>query len=183
MNKAIGSMTERGYNMHTYTGHRVYPLDLKEEDIQLLTIAHSLSLQNRYLGHTKFPYSVAQHSIYMSHVVPAEYAFEALMHDAAEAYCGDLIRPIKYSPELVSFREIEDRIDYIIRNKFRLPPKMSAVIKDADTRMAFTEKRDILVPSDADWGVPSIPYEEPIREKNWMDVKAEFIERFAELAV
>src|SRR5689334_10911717 len=83
----------RGYNMTTFSGEPFWPLDPQPEDIRIVDIAHALSLQCRFNGHTKFHYSVAQHSLIMSFNVPLQFALEALLHDAAEAYIGDLIRP------------------------------------------------------------------------------------------
>ncbi|OYW72926.1 MAG: hypothetical protein B7Z37_23520 [Verrucomicrobia bacterium 12-59-8] len=169
--------------MHTYNGKRVYPLDLKEEDIDINVIAHSLALQNRYLGHTIFPYSVAQHSWLMSYEVPEEYAFEALMHDVAEVYCGDMIRPIKYHPKMAAFKDIERNIDVVFRKRFGLPEEMSQVIKEADTRMAWTERRDVLFPSHADWGPAIEPYSTKIKPLDWMGAKIKFLNRFNQLTL
>lgn len=178
---STGKLTDRGFNMHTVWGDPVYPLGITEDDVEITVIAHSLSMQNRFLGHTKFPYSVAQHSIYMSHFVPPEHALEALLHDAAETYCGDLIRPIKYSPELSGFKSVEARIDRAIRKKFSLPETMSQVVKEADVIMAWTERRDVLFPSKADWGDTVDPYPDRITEQNWLDVRFEFTKRYLEL--
>lgn len=172
----------RGYNMHTFSGKPVFPLDMTEEDIDIETIAHSLSLQNRYLGHTLFPYSVAQHSYYMSFKVPPYLALEALLHDASEAYCGDMIRPLKYSCRVGDFRKIEADIDAVIRKRFGLHIEPSPAIKTADNRMAWTERRDVLPPSEADWGTPIEPFAEAIREMGWRDVKESFLRRFRHLS-
>ncbi len=58
-------------------------------------IAVSLSNICRFGGHTKKFYSVAQHSVLVMHLAPAELKKEALMHDASEAYLGDVINPLK----------------------------------------------------------------------------------------
>lgn len=65
-------------------------------------IAHSLSIQNRFIGHTKHPYSVAQHcvncvavAIDVYKINDSEFLLNLLMHDAAEAYIGDIISPVK----------------------------------------------------------------------------------------
>lgn len=68
---------------------------LAPEKIQLLDIARTLSRINRYNGRTPYPYSVAQHAVLVSYLVPVVHAYDALHHDDEEAYIGDVIKPIK----------------------------------------------------------------------------------------
>lgn len=57
-------MTQRrGDFICTYTGRKFYPLDPRPEDVCIEDIAHALALVNRFGGHTRVPYSVAQHSV------------------------------------------------------------------------------------------------------------------------
>jgi hypothetical protein len=80
----------------TYSGRDISLAgDVLPEDIDILDIAHSLSLQCRYNGACKFFYSVAQHSEFVSRHVPPEDALAALLHDAEEAYTSDMTTPLK----------------------------------------------------------------------------------------
>jgi uncharacterized protein len=88
---------KRGDWIQTYTGRRVYPLDPSPEDIDIADIAHALSNVCRFTGHVREFYSVAQHSVIVSECVPAPFALLGLMHDAPEAYIGDISRPLKKS--------------------------------------------------------------------------------------
>lgn len=131
----------------TYTGRRFYPLDPRPGDFDILDIAHHLSLINRFNGGTTYPYSVAQHSVVTSYIVEDPYQREALLHDAAEAYLGDITRPIK---ALIgsAFSDLEDRVMDAIAKQFRLDQSKDAhyYVKVADDIALATEVRD-LVPS------------------------------------
>ena len=81
--------------MVTFTGKLVNPLDLTPQDVDIRDIAHHLSNMCRWQGATRHFYSVAEHCVHVSRLVPTGYALLALLHDAAEAYMGDAIRPIK----------------------------------------------------------------------------------------
>ncbi len=86
------------------------------EDIRFDDIAWSLARQLRYNGHSPFAYTVARHSILMSHVVPPEFAMEALLHDAGEAYLSDVVNPLKKMLPIIE--ELEDKITAMVMRKF-----------------------------------------------------------------
>lgn len=88
----------------------------KPHELLIDDIAWSLAKIIRYNGNIPYDYTVARHSVIMSHYVPPEYAMEALLHDAGEAYCGDIIKPLKrLHPDLELF---EDNITGLIMQKF-----------------------------------------------------------------
>lgn len=58
-------------------------------------IAHALGHLNRFSGNLPIPYSVAQHSVIVSRMVPAEMALAALLHDAHESVTNDVPAPVK----------------------------------------------------------------------------------------
>lgn len=72
--------------MQTFSGALYWPMDPRPEDVNILDIAHSLSMQCRYTGHVSKFYSVAEHSVHVSNIVPKELAMCGLLHDATEAY-------------------------------------------------------------------------------------------------
>jgi len=143
-------------------------------------IATALAKECRYGGHCRGHYSVAQHSWLCANVVPEEYALEALLHDATEAYCKDLPRPLKRM--LPGYAEVEERVDIVIRLKFALPVEHSAIVKEADNRMLLTEQRDIMPPSEqwCGWDLKGLkPYEDiHIHPMPWAMAREEFMSLF-----
>ena len=106
---------------------------------QLKDIAWGLAHQCRYNGHGRFFYSVAEHSVLLSrHFAETLPSREALMHDAAEAYIGDVIRPLKRS--LPQFVEIEAKLERVIFQRFNLPVTVRDEIKVADTTILTDER-------------------------------------------
>ncbi len=114
-------------------------------------IAHALSNLCRFNGHCNKFYSVAQHSVGVSQLVPKEHAMAALLHDAAEAYIGDMVTPLKKL--IPAFKAIEGRIQREISLEYNVPLDHHYTVKAADLRMLAIEKRD-LMPNPADhWDV------------------------------
>lgn len=134
--------------IQTYTGKPFNPLAGENEDcgpIELIDIAHALSYLCRFNGHTKRFYSVGEHSLYVSslleHHEPAIQAW-GLLHDAAEAYLGDMVRPIKQ--RMPEFKAIENRLLQRIAKRFDLAWPIPNVVFDADDIMLATEFRDLM---------------------------------------
>src|SRR4051794_36829357 len=88
------------------------PDSLRPDQILITDIFHSLAMQCRYNGHTAYFYSVAQHCWLLSLVVPAHLQRVALLHDAAEAYIGDIVAPLK--DEMPGFRVWDERLTAMI---------------------------------------------------------------------
>lgn len=128
-------------------------LDPQPEDIHLSDIAFGLSHICRFTGHTKHFYSVAQHSVMVSNLVDVALAKEALLHDASEAYIGDVSTPLKNL--LPEYKKIEGRLEAVISDKFGLPQKKNPLVKKADLIALVTEKRDLMTTTPKDrelWG-------------------------------
>lgn len=135
--------------IQTYTGIKFDLLDPQPEMINILDIAHSLSNICRFTGHCKHFYSVAQHSVFVSRLVPPDLAIQGLLHDATEAYVSDMAGPLK--AELSEYRKIEDKIWTVIARAFNLPEKLDPAVKRADGIMLVTERRDLMAPTSVLW--------------------------------
>ena len=133
----------------TYLGNRFFPLEPKIDQIHIEDIAHGLAYICRFNGQTSEFYSVAQHSLIVCDLVVEEFKFAALLHDAAEAYLGDMVKPLKRL--LPAFADIEHRVSEIIAEAFNIPPSDYAAIKQADLIALATEKRDLMPNSTEPW--------------------------------
>ncbi|TKI02302.1 HD family hydrolase, partial [Martelella alba] len=125
----------------TFSGRHFDYADPDINSICITDIIHALSNECRYAGHCPQFYSVAQHSVLTSMIVPPAFALEALLHDAAEAYCKDIPAPLKQL--LPDYHAVESRVDAAIRRRFGLPEAMSPEVKRADLIMLATERRDL----------------------------------------
>ena len=142
---------ETGYQgrddwFQTWGGETLHILEPDINRICIEDIAHALARQCRYNGHVNCAhYSVAQHSVLVSRILPAEFALEGLLHDAAEAYLGDCIRPLKN--QLPEYQGLEAKWESVIAEKFELEyNKCLGVVKNADLFLLATELRDLWEP-------------------------------------
>lgn len=122
------------------------PFEFRIEDI-----AAALSKICRFTGHCKDFYSVAQHSVLVSEILPPELALEGLLHDAHEAYVGDMSTTLKRM--IPEYKVIERAAETAMREFFDLPAKMSVEVKHADLVMLATEKRDLMPLPGEEWSV------------------------------
>ena len=104
--------------IRTVTGRDVDLLDPQPQAIAIEDIAHGLAHTCRFSGQSARFYSVAEHAIRVSHMVPARDALVALLHDASEAYLSDLVSPLKALGDLAGYRAIESRLMQAIYRRF-----------------------------------------------------------------
>lgn len=151
-------MTETLY-ISTFKGNRFYPQEGRIDKIDIEDIAHGLAFQCRFNGQTSAFYSVAQHSLMVAQLVPASHYKAALLHDAAEAYLGDVVKPLKAL--LGDYGRIEDVVSDLIAREFKVSLNDHGVIKDADWIALATEKRDLMPNSAETWsylrGITAVP--------------------------
>lgn len=179
-----------------FSGLLIDPLDVVMGDIRLGDIARSNTLNNRYNGHTNFPYSVAQHEILLSIAAPEhalaeklihttyEYrmtAAAALLHDASENIVQDIITPIKRRLRIddYDFTEVEEGIQKLIFHKYDIPWEFMDIVSRYDARI-YEDEAPVLK-----------PFHEPSNLKplgvlieewpNWRETEQKFYQRFNQL--
>lgn len=162
----------------TFTGERIEPLDPDPFRIHPEDIAHSLATQCRFTGHVREFYSVAQHSVLVSTVVPEELRLPALLHDAAEVYLSDIASPIKREWErlygFTFYEEAEDRLTRAVCERFGLDYPLAKEIKIADKMLLRAEQRD-LMPNDP---TPGPVYGPKIIPWSWQDAERIWIGKY-----
>jgi uncharacterized protein len=165
----------------THSGKHFDLIDPQPDTIDILDIAKGLSREARWAGQTNDFYSVAQHSVLTSHIVPDEFELEALLHDASEAYIKDIPRPLKLL--LPDYRHVEARVQGAIRARFGLPTEQSQHVSEADVILLATERRDLMPHDASEWpllyGIK--PMNKRLQALNSNHAEMMFLQRFQEV--
>lgn len=170
-------MVNEGNYIETISGKVIAIPNTGLSQIDIFDIAHALSYQPRFAGHTKQFYSVAEHSINVAKLVPREWKLQALLHDATEAYLCDIPTPFKAM--MPQYKELEKHLWYAIAKRFGVPYEMDQSVKDADAVMLMTE-RDALKPIHGDWGYREEIQRVPFSKIPNKDVRDTFLLAYAE---
>lgn len=164
----------------TYSGIHFNPQNPRQEDLQIKDIAHALSLLCRFNGHCRTFYSVAEHSVRVSHACAHKDALWGLLHDLGEAYLGDLPRPIKAA--FPKFDQWEENLLKVAAKKFGLSWPMPKSVGKADDILLATEIRDLMADTDETWDLKEKPLACPITPLTPDLSKKAFLDRFRDLA-
>lgn len=164
----------------TVSGRSVDVVHPEPEMFYIEDIARALAMQVRYIGQVRRFYSVAEHSFFVSMLVgeDPETQLWALLHDASEAYTGDMASPIKHLPEMSAYRLIERRVTATICKCFNLPFREPEIVKYADLGIRINEQMHLkgrkLLRGES---------ELPVKLAFWSPEQAEkmFLERFHSL--
>lgn len=177
-----GLNTETGVSggpMNTISGVLLDPKHVKADDIRLYDIAHPLSFICRGVGQVRHFLSVGQHCIncakeaegrgYSDRVILA-----CLLHDGAEAYVSDIIRPVKVLLE--NFDEIEDRFQEAIYEHFGLgdlTAEERELVHLIDDAMLWNEAKELFAHVD-ELEPPLLSTIPNFKVRDFQDVENEF---------
>lgn len=170
---------------HMWTrSQRLFPLlNPAPADIDPYDLAEHLAKANRYAGATDQPFSVAQHCVLVADLMPPDEQPYGLLHDAPEAYTGDLTKPLKEAVALVSqeafqvLHGIDAAIERAVFQRFGLtwpmPAEIKARVKHADLVALATEQRDLFAEPLVQSGLPS-PLARRIQPWPWFKAASAF---------
>lgn len=152
--------------LQTYTGKKFFILNPTVDSIDIIDIAHALSLLCRYNGHCRTFYSVGQHAVWVANIIKhlggtVDDQLYGLHHDASESFITDIPRPVK--PHLNNYLELEKKISDVIYEHFNIKqtPAKHELMKRADNIALAMEYRDLMNKSDTPWVLDEKPL--PIR--------------------
>jgi uncharacterized protein len=167
------------------SGTKWFIMDPHPEDVKIADIAHGLSLICRFGGHCKEFYSVAQHSVVVADILkdaePFDYTLQmyGLVHDASEAFLGDVVRPLKR--QLPAYKELEGLTSSVIFAGLdlpTLPPDQWAAVKHADNVALMTERRDLVNHCGHAWSQPEEPLPYHLKPMSPGFARRSFLNRF-----
>lgn len=177
----VDGFSEQDAWIQTYSGRRFCPTNPNPDAIVIQDIAHALSMQCRFSGHTSEFYSVAQHSVGVSYLCDEQDALWGLLHDASEAYLVDIPNPLKRSGQFDPYLKFEKQMMYAVCERFGLSEKEPLSVRRADKMMLQIEANKLMFPLREDWmhsKVDSMFKIDPISSK---EAKKLFLIRFFEL--
>jgi len=170
------------YWFESRTGKKIFPMHPDPQMVDIEDIGHSLANICRFGGHCREFYSVAQHSVMVSALVPDHLAMHGLMHDAAEAYVGDMVRPLK--AQLDQYNELEHEWMRAIYMKLcpelydQLTEDDHNEIKEADNRALMYEASHLIQSRGKDWEIDAYPLIMPWVAYDPVTAKKAFLRRW-----
>lgn len=165
--------------VQTFTGRSFDIRVPMTRDIDIRDIAHQLAMTCRFRGATRVFYSVAEHSVRVALLLSCtgarELAPAGLLHDASEAYLGDVPTPQKHTWAFAAFPTAEDRVQRVICAHFGVPREEPQLVRQADLRLLATERAALLAPAlqPEIWGDLPEPLPGPYDDFGWAPAEAE----------
>ena len=176
-------LTERDFDyIHLRNGRRLLLTNPDPKLMDIEIIAHSLANLCRFCGQVDKFYSVAQHSVLVSQLVPEKHALAGLLHDAPEAFCGDLPKPIKQ--QCSGYETIENALWKALAKRYGLPKKLPKSVHYADIQALLVEAKTLLAGNDYKTWYPEVELcDEVIIPLKPNEAKKLFLDRYEELTV
>lgn len=137
-------MSNSASAIQTFTGIFYDPFNPDVSQVDIRDIAHALSNQCRYSGHTRTHWSVAAHSCLVSLLAPQPFKRKAHAHDAHEAYVLDVPRPIKKHPSMAGYRALEHANEAVVCAALNVELDMPLEVKYADNIALWAEAEELL---------------------------------------
>lgn len=167
----------------TYSGGKYFLTEPRPQDVHIVDIAHALALTNRFGGHTQVPYSVGQHSLYVVRMLqlmtkdPIVH-LHGLLHDASEAFLGDVVRPLKHA--MPQYLALEAKTQALILRKLGIPKlNDEEPVKIADNRVLLAERKAIIKLCPHKWAYLNVkPAPFKIVPENWRRTEQRFLSEF-----
>jgi hypothetical protein len=149
------------HEVETFTGRYVDLADPKPETFDLRDIAHALANTCRFGGHSRVFYSVAEHAVRVADKLIDEhysdFALAGLHHDDAEAYLGDIPRPLKPllgEPYRAMTRAVDDAITEALGNLWGESYYLRCnQVRSADEWMLHVEARSMMASAGQGWSL------------------------------
>ncbi|HET8612979.1 MAG TPA: hypothetical protein VFL92_09465 [Sphingomonas sp.] len=161
----------KGPTILLQSGHYFDFLDPAGSRFTIGDIAQGLANACRFAGQCDRFYSVAEHCWHASFLVPGHLALAALMHDAAEAFIGDMTRPLKSL--LPEYKAIEAAIEAVIDARFALGRLCAhPLVKEADVRMLAAEQAAMMPAHEDDWAILTGVEIPKVEFQNWGPIEA-----------
>lgn len=151
------NLGRKGDFIGVYNGKKFWPLSPNKEDVDIIGVAHALSQVCRFNGHTRFIWSIAQHSLLVEKIISEYTEYKdnyrvrliGLLHDASEAYISDLLRPFK--KEIKEYGKIEAAVENCILtfcNITDVTDKEWEIVKKADDTALMVEAKVLMNPDE-----------------------------------
>lgn len=163
--------------IRTRSGRYFDLLDPKPDQFTLEDIAGALSKMCRFGGQIDRFYSVAEHCYHCAALAEKDGASlavrrAALMHDAAEAFVGDVVKPLKIM--LPEYDAIERRVELVIVEKFGLEGTVDwPPVKEIDRAMLIAERRALFSADEVVWTGEKLVRQLDVKFVCWPPVLAE----------
>jgi 5'-deoxynucleotidase YfbR-like HD superfamily hydrolase len=132
-----------GNYIRAFSGVYVNVFDPHPDTLLISDIAEGLAYNYRWGGHSKSKITVAEHSCRVAMGVDAEYMLEALLHDATEAYLGDMASPIKKG--MPDYQRVENNMMHVMAIKFRFKHPLQSPVKRSDLNQLHREFEDCVL--------------------------------------